>query len=436
MQANMMNNYKYKKIMMIQLATLLIFFSALVPPISDRAMAVKCNDPYLSNNDILWYCEDSVCSSSEVGVFSGTLPKETVAKMEADNVKGKAEASKARYDYAEKATGVPWQIIAALHYREGGMDPDASIADGSSLSAGTSADGLTIVSDPNEDTKLQTLHYLDMASLVYGIDKTALDKWNYDDWANAFLSYNRGSMFKDENMGYEKSPYVMNYLDTNHVNMSWSKADSYYKGTRLNGLYDMGAKDSNVGAMAVAAYLGFDFKGAGKGSGGSCTSGGAIQGEIAKTAINLSWPESHGLTLKPEYEAALEDVGLTGAGCGPNGADCGVFIATVLRSSGADPDMTIGTSAMMDRMKTNTDLYERINATDTGGLKPGDIFVVNQGTGEGALGHIMMYVGNEATDGGKDNASASCSERGADRGGNIFFEDTRGRGTYEIYRKK
>ena len=47
---------------------------------------------------------------------------------------------------------------------------------------------------------------------------------------------------------------------------------------------------------------------------------------------------------------------------------------------------------------------------------------------------LVIYVGDEATDGGQDNASASCGERGADRGGNIYFSDDRG--AYEIFRKK
>ncbi len=405
------------------------------PATPAQAAKIDCNDPRLSNNDIqFWNPCDMGVTCKDVGVFTGVLPAETIQKLENGNVKGLAEQNKARYDYAAEKTGVPWQVIAAIHYREGGMDPKKSIADGSLLTAGVSADGLPISSDPNIDTAAQTNHYLNNASNVYDLDKNALNSWNYDDWANAFLAYNRGYMFKHEGVAYSESPYVMNYLDEEHINMKWSKADSYYKGARLNGLYDAGARDANVGAIAVAAYLGFDFKGANIGPGEECTSGGAVQGEIAKTAVNLSWPERKGLTLKPEYEAALKEADLTGAGCGPNGADCGVFVATVLRVSGVDKDMPIGTSYMMNYMKTNYDKYDKVSADNTGDLKPGDIFVVNSGGGEGANGHIMIYVGDEATDGGQDNASASCGERGADRGGNIYFSDDRG--AYEIFRKK
>ncbi len=32
------------------------------------------------------------------------------------------ENNREKYEAVEKQTGVPWQIIAAIHYREGGLD--------------------------------------------------------------------------------------------------------------------------------------------------------------------------------------------------------------------------------------------------------------------------------------------------------------------------
>ena len=407
---------------LLVLMALTIALTSYTAPVSAVNLFHKANGITYTGDEVAATC------SSSVTTVTGNLPAETASMLEAQDIKGKAEANMERYQHAESQTGVPWQVIAAIHYREATMDPNKSIADGSPLTAGVSADGLPINSDPNIDAANMANHFLSMASSVYGLDKGALASWTLDSWGQAFLAYNRGYMYKSANQPYTNSPYVMNFLDDAHMNMQWIKADSYSGSKRLNGLFDNGTKDTRPGALVIASYLGFSAT-AGSGGTANCSGPGAVSGDIAQTAINLSWPDgSHGPgDPNPAYKQAMKDVGLEGVGCSRNGADCAVFVATVMRTSGADKDFPTGTSVVKKYLADSPN-YTKIETKDTSGLQPGDIFIV--------VGHTFMYVGDSATDGGKNMAAASCGEQTGNRANNVYFEDTRGRGTYEIYRKK
>lgn len=79
-------------------------------------------DKFAANN-IMFYNPDD-CSTSGRLECTGNLPAETVTALEQAGVKEKAEQNKERYEYAEKETGIPWQVLAALHYREGVQEGD------------------------------------------------------------------------------------------------------------------------------------------------------------------------------------------------------------------------------------------------------------------------------------------------------------------------
>lgn len=421
---------------------LVVFVSSIISiatPVKNEASATcEYDETFYQSNDIMNYNECAISTCATSGVTLGDVSDIAKQKAEAAGIKEKAEANMDIYEYAAEATGVPWQIVAALHYREGGMNREVSIADGSPLTSGQSADGLVIYSDAKEDAADKIGHFLRMAQGVYSLNIDSVSSWGVDDWGNAFLAYNRGSMYKSVGQSYTLSPYVMNYIDDEHANMAWTEADSYYNGKKYNNLYDSSQKDANIGALAVANYLGLEAASSSEATAngsGNCGGVGAVQNDIVQTAINLSWINRAGsgdsvnrgpMDAKQEYIDAMEDVGLYGSGCSGNGADCGVFVATVMRSSGADTNFPIGTSYIMNYLKSSTE-YEQIeNKGNTSNLEPGDIFIID--------GHIFMYVGNVATDGGKNMASASCNERTADRGLDVYFSDYRG--TYEIFRKK
>ena len=154
---------------------------------------------------------------------------------------------------------------------------------------------------------------------------------------------------------------------------------------------------------------------------------GAGNGDINATAIALSWPDrTHSLyDPKPEYKAALEAVGLSTY---PDqyariGASCDAFVATVLRFSGADPDVfCCGAANMLNYFATHPDLYDEIpNIGNSSNLQGGDIRVHE--------GHVEMYVVLE--DGSGAIASASYGGRTGDHA-IPYYADSR----YRIFRRK
>ena len=93
--------------------------------------------------------------------------------------------------------------------------------------------------------------------------------------------------------------------------------------------------------------------------------------------------------------------------CAPNGASCDVFVATVMRYSGSDPDFpTYGPTQQREHMMSHPEMYEEIeNLQDVSNLQAGDIFVVDNASGK----HIFIYMG--LVDGKWMQASASFNGR-------------------------
>lgn len=181
-----------------------------------------------------------------------SLPSEVVKRLENENVLGRVNNQIGRYKHAEKATGVPWQIMAAIHYREGGVSPNKSLLDGSPLDAGISMDGLKINPNAKRDAEAAANHLKSNAKNIYGINLDKIDELPEEDIANAILTYNRGSMYKSAQISATKSPYINNFRDGKA--MGWTAGDVYYKGKRMNKL-EIGSKDGNVGAFVIIAYL-------------------------------------------------------------------------------------------------------------------------------------------------------------------------------------
>jgi len=133
---------------------------------------------------------------------------------------------------------------------------------------------------------------------------------------------------------------------------------------------------------------------------------GVAAGGIVDTALYLAWPGPHEpkTEAKPTYLAA-PPTNTSSSVC--FGADCGVFVSTVMRRSGADPSYpSSGTAAQEDHVKKYPELYDVVQLgpqNSIADLLPGDILIVNKGAGIGASGHTYIYIG-----GGKQ-ASASWS---------------------------
>ena len=141
-------------------------------------------------------------------------------------------------------------------------------------------------------------------------------------------------------------------------------------------------------------------------------------GDINATALALAWPNrSMGGCSEPSpaYKAAMQALGIWGKGNGGNtdyyasfGCSCDVFVATVMRYSGADPNFPLYLGNQKPYLANNP-RYEVVNVRSTADLQPGDIRIENGG------GHIVLIV--QKPDGSLGIASASHGGRTGDIGG-------------------
>lgn len=175
----------------------------------------------------------------------------------------------------------------------------------------------------------------------------------------------------------------------------------------------------------------------GSGSGQPTTDSGDTSGygcagvsAITQTAISFSWPDSsHGTTPEAAYQDAIDKYN-----SGQNPADCGVFVATVMRASGADPSYPASGTANQANYVMHSSRYQIVpGATTTSDLQPGDILIIGGTASDAASGHTLIYLGQVA---GSDanEASASYNERAANLGTITSLVDPLGRGTFMVAR--
>jgi hypothetical protein len=127
---------------------------------------------------------------------------------------------------------------------------------------------------------------------------------------------------------------------------------------------------------------------------------GVVEGNIVKTALDLSLPTteadhvyepSNALNNKDGYSDARDTYQDTKPKINPTAdwSDCGGFVATVMISSGADPDyVKVGVSLQIKYVEANPSKYKIIKNPTIADLQPGDILLSN------VAGHTQMYTGN------------------------------------------
>lgn len=141
-----------------------------------------------------------------------------------------------------------------------------------------------------------------------------------------------------------------------------------------------------------------------------CSPTTAGNGDLNATALAFSWADrSHGINDPVDsYLQALNAVGLGNYADKfvQMGASCDAFVATVLRYSGADPNVPCcGANRMLNYFASHPELYEEVpNTGSSANLQPGDI--------RASSSHVEMYVVDE--NGNGRIASASHGDRTAD----------------------
>jgi len=205
------------------------------------------------------------------------------------DVRSNIEKNRPLYESVAKEYGIPWQALAAVHYREADCDPNKSSMSGEELGS-ENLDDHQVYTTLEESLKASAAHLKEMAKSVYQVELNE----NPDDaslgWA--FLAYNRGYLYKlgkgcansscsqlkdcpgQEGTPYDKSPYVVNFIDENHKNMPW------------NGCLDSGwtFKDPRAGALTIYKLLG------GPSSGGDACSS-TTTGSSAKWVQKNGWED-------------------------------------------------------------------------------------------------------------------------------------------------
>ena len=152
-------------------------------------------------------------------------------------------------------------------------------------------------------------------------------------------------------------------------------------------------------------------QGGGGAAGGQVCSGGVVSGDIVKTALGLAWPTpGHGKNqgdATPAYQVAMPKY--NGATFDDPWSDCGVFVATTMVASGADPNyQRRGTTLQIDYIKQHPEkfdfLQDSAHMDSTSQLQPGDILI--------SYGHTYLFTGVYKGGDGRIYNAASASLHG------------------------
>jgi hypothetical protein len=368
------------------------------------------------------------CTDSATISASG-LPQDIV---------GRIEKLQPEYEKASKATGVPWQLLAAIHYREANNSPTQDLQAGNPIGGPYAQSSTDYIKYGHPDSIEQSAEIAAkhlIASATGGIVKKPINTSSPDSEAikDVLFSYNgRASAYAQQaaSLGfdpvkqpYEGSPYVMNNFDSVHKDMKIITID--------HGAPD--AVDSRFGAFTVYARLG----GASISNDACGTQGanGAVLGNVVQTAINYAWPDYHEpnyFEMKPAYKAAIDKAIKNNeyvGGLNHPGIDCGGFVTRVMRDSGADPSYNSAngnTDAQFSYLNAHPEKYLKLGTLkSTKSLQPGDIAINH--------GHTYIYVGDQPNFHG-NAASASVSFSGfswrAPMASTTYFSDSNGSFTW------
>ena len=423
----MKNHVKSLKKALIYLCNVVIFTTFIASPVS--ALKEKTWDMF-DLNYIFYYDPDGeTCTPSSGMALTGDNALYTGEQILSDAALAKVAENQSAYEKAANKYGIPWQVLAVMHYRETGLNKyNPSNGQGvyqlySYTGGGKNENAFTpagAISDEEFARQTDIAAKLVRDRYAAGLNLSTDDGiktlfFRYNGTASAYIAQARslGYSEAEANRG-EGSPYVMNLADEKRD----SRKNPNWKQIKTDG-GSMTTANTQPGAFLIYAALG--------GSSGysSCDNGEAGNGDLNQTAINLAWPEhGHGLTARDTYKTALADVGLSSYGdyYVRIGASCDAFIAAVFRYSGVDPNFVCcgisGHGATWNYVTNSGKFVEVTNSAST--LKPGDIRLSDH--------HIEMYI--EVNGVGKI-ASASHGERTAEIGN--FYDNS---GSFKAYRWK
>lgn len=351
----------------------------------------------------------------------------------AESTLNRIKENQSFYEEAANKYGFPWQIIAVLHIREysalrSNPENGQGVYQLYSYTNGGENSNAFYPSGEISDAEFarQTDIVADLVKNNYGAGldlntESGIKRFffQYNGIANAYIAQARDLGFTEEEANWgEGSPYVMNMADERRDptrNPNWKQI-----------VHDVGSAINSPANVEPGAYLMYMVLG---GIGSMCSTSG--NGDINRTALNLSWPDrTHASNdPKPEYYEALHTengVATRGEGdaCSIGGNSCDAFVATVMRYSNVDADFPCCTVSLQYKyLVDHPELYEEIpNIGSAENMQPGDIRI-------NPNKHVEIYVILEDGTGGI--ASASHCDRTADHGISYYADSG-----YLIYRKR
>lgn len=427
---------KTKRCVFYNISLVFTAFLLAIFPVNTFAVSESTWDKFDILNVFYYDPDGESCTTSSIKLGTTLYNGKDVLSSDALS---KIAANQPFYESAAEKYNIPWQLIAALHYRESGLtryNPDNGQGAYQlySYTNGGANENAFRPAGEISDSEFQRQTDL-VAKLIkerYGAglnlntdDGVKTFFFRYNGTASAYISQARdlGYSEAEANRG-EGSPYVMNLADKNRDS---SQNPDWHQITSDNG--DMNSKaNQQPGAFVIYSALGGSTgysscsTGSDNSDSSSITASGG-NGDLNKTAISLAWPEhGHGLNATDAYKTALAETGLSryGEKYVKIGASCDAFVATVFKYSGVDKDFTCcgvsGHGATWSYV-TNSGKFQEV-PNNANSLRPGDIRLSN--------GHIEMVV---KVNGVLKIASASHGSRTGEIGN--FYNNS---ATFKAYR--
>lgn len=403
--------YRLRVCILLAIATLTI------PVLSTTTYALDTE--FFSKNTILVYNPDGNCVSDSSATSANGENKDYLGgDIYSADVLAKIKQYQPLYEKAVASEGYPWQILAVLHYQETGLSR-TNPANGQGLFQDFSKKYPDLYKAGAEVNDTMFLQQAARAIEIYNgkiessgvngmkkVTKDDIKNKDPDSIKEIFLMYNGlgGGHYADKASAlgygekiYEGSPYVMNQADAARDPRHPDKMNKAWPGAYVaDGVYDANATMSRPGTYVQFAGL------ANLPSSGSCGTdgGGVVAGNILETAKNLAWdqpaePHSAGTNFKSLAKQSFVDAVAkyttlsqeSAPGSNSTYADCGKFVGTVMRASGADTDYPQAGTAAQYAYVTKSDKYQIITSPKQSDLRPGDILVSAAG------GHTAIYAG-------------------------------------------
>lgn len=198
------------KLLQLTLA-LVLAFTALAPlPLQ----AISAKDLHAVIYDTNFYDETDASVPGDC-FGSGSAPVPSSVKLPTPIVT-KINALKSIYVTEAQTAGIPWQMLAAIDFRESNNNPNTSMLGGEPL--GTKAADSNNVPQTKAESIQMGLKIL-KGNLAAGYKVELKLNPSADELKKIFVTYNRGVAYFRANTPADKSPYVMNQFDDAHMDM-------------------------------------------------------------------------------------------------------------------------------------------------------------------------------------------------------------------------